>query len=159
MGCRLVLELLALLRSAVLAGVPLRVRHVALMAAAVPTYHVEERGSLEQALTTPDRTKIYWSLEDRVLRFAFPIGQVLERPFPLGWRPAGRTALGRGGGDGRAGLASVQVSLDHSEYWSNKAVAEDVRTDLDGSTPIMRGRNLGLRASGTRSPGRRVMSG
>lgn len=167
MGCRLVLELLRLLRPALLAGAPLRVRNVALMAAAVPVYHISFRGELEQALTTAERTTLYWSRADGVLRFLFPLGQSLERPFPRGWWPSRRGALGRLGGDGRAGLRSVQVPLGHSDYWTDEGVAADIRADLDADaaagagvgTAPSGGRRLGVRAVGVRQLGTRPVPG
>lgn len=136
MGCRLALELLKLLRSALRGGAPLRIRNVALMAAAVPQYDTEFRGSFHLALNTPDKTTVFWSRSDRVLRMTFPLGQVLAWPFPLGWDLRKRSALGRFGMAERNGLSSVEVDLDHSDYWSDRFIASVLRTDLDSDNII-----------------------
>ncbi len=146
MGCRLALELMSLLRAAIRAGDQLRVRNVSLMAAAVPTYQVGTRGDLELALTTPEKTTVYWSRRDSVLRFAFPLGQVLERPFPLGWR--NRVAFGLKGA-GAGGARSVQVELGHSDYWPSATIAADVLDQL--------GEKAG--ATGRKPPARRELLG
>lgn len=159
MGCRLALELLRLLRSALTGGVRLRIRHVALMAAAVPGYHVTERGELEQALTTAERTTVYWSRTDRVLRFLFPLGQALERPFPRGWWPWHRGALGRDGAAERPRLRSVEVAIGHSGYWPNSGVAEGIRNDLEGRADAGAVRRLGWRQAAGRRVGLRSTSG
>lgn len=147
MGCRLTLELLNLVRTAILAGARLRVRSVGLMAAAVPAYHVQERGDLELAFATAERTTVYWSRSDRVLRFPFRFGQVAEFPFPLGWRRRG--AIGRHGVEG-LGARSVQVELDHSDYWPSVEVAEDVRDQLEPSVDLFKTRTPARRIAGAR---------
>jgi pimeloyl-ACP methyl ester carboxylesterase len=151
MGCRLALELLRLLRSALTAGARLRVRHVALMAAAVPAYHVAKRGELEQALTTAELTTVYWSRRDQVLRFLFPLGQALERPFPRGWWPQQRRALGRVGATGSARLRSVEVALGHSGYWPDREVAERIRNDLEARADGEKVRHLSSRLAVVRT--------
>ncbi len=138
MGCRLALELIKLLRPLLLAGAALRIRSLVLLAAAVPHYHVGDRGPLEAALTTADSTLILWSRRDRVLRFAFPLGQLLERPFPLGWHRSARGALGRSGSATTPRLQSEETRLDHSDYWPDRKLAGRVRTVLDGPKPSSR---------------------
>lgn len=96
-----------------------------------------------------------------------PLGQSLERPFPRGWWPSRRGALGRLGGDGRPGLRSVQVSLGHSTYWTDEGVGACIRADPEadpaagagvGTVPSG-GRRLGVRVVGARPLGVRPVPG
>jgi pimeloyl-ACP methyl ester carboxylesterase len=154
MGCRLVLELMKLLRSAIATGPAIEVRNVVLMAAAVPDYHVHERGSLEKALSVAYETLVLWSKKDEVLRWAFRAGQSVERPFPLGLRS--RTALGRSGTGSASHVSSEETQLGHSDYWPSAAIASKVRGALEGRLPIggsrvARSCGAGSRQLGTRS--------
>jgi hypothetical protein len=159
MGCRLALEMLRLLRSALTGGVHLRIRHVALMAAAVPGYHVRERGELEQALTTAERTTVYWSRAGTAAPTLVRVEIEIGAPGPRGWWPLHRGALGRGGVAERPRLRSVEVALGHSGYWPNSEVAESIRNDLEGRADASALRRLGSRQAAVRPVGLRPAPG
>ncbi|TCQ03392.1 alpha/beta hydrolase family protein DUF900 [Sphingomonas sp. PP-CC-3A-396] len=130
MGCRLALELLRLLQGMVSLG-QLRVRSVTLMAAAVPLYHVEERGLLESALQTAEITRVLWSKADLTLKYWFRLGQSLERHVSRGFLLSGRQALGRSGLTTRPRVYTQETQLDHSDYWKSSDAAHCVRKDLN----------------------------
>lgn len=74
LGCRLILEMLDRLRAPRPA-----IRHVLLMAAAVPVKLVQRGGRLQRAAMHARERLVLYSPDDLVLRFAFPPGQALAR--------------------------------------------------------------------------------
>jgi len=127
LGCRLVLELLLLLKGfwdANLISVPL----VMLMAPAVPRYLVLPGGRLHDALPVADRIFVYRSLHDEVLKRVFRMGQALERPFPEGWSPVHRTALGRNGFGVSCppNVTEVVAACGHGGYWPDPNIAYEL---------------------------------
>jgi pimeloyl-ACP methyl ester carboxylesterase len=156
MGCRVILELFRLL-AAGLRYMPLEIRTVVLMAAAVPLYRVQERGELAKALTLADKTYVYWSTVDDTLRRWFPLGEALEWPFPRGWSLWGREALGLCGIAAGDRLVVDRCALDHDEYWSNDEIASQVEAELMAVRQPQRRRVFAAPASAKRSkPGRRL---
>jgi pimeloyl-ACP methyl ester carboxylesterase len=148
MGCQLTLELLKLLRVSMRAG-QIVIRNLVLMAAAVPRYSVQEHGDLEMALRSAQRTRVFWSKSDRVLSLAFPLGQFLERPFPLGWRS--RVAVGRTGISFSERVTAHETSHGHSDYWSDDRIARHVKNDMGGLYRVPRVRSRVLHARDERS--------
>lgn len=121
MGCRLAAELLGKLAPTA----KVRVQRIALMAAAVPTFMLEQGGALRpsydsQLSVAPGRVKSLFSGSDGVLAFAFPVGQTFA-PGPNGCFP---TALGHE----QWVSSSVPGNLEqreirkagHSDYWGWK---------------------------------------
>lgn len=118
LGCRVVLSAIGHLLDA---GRPL-VRRVCLMAAAVPCEAVEPGGAFHATLTrlqaAGGRVHVLHSKDDRVLRFAFPPGQL------VGGEPSIR-ALGRVGPPPAmpgwaANVTEAQIAgADHSHYWGH----------------------------------------
>ncbi|WP_353447386.1 alpha/beta hydrolase [Sphingomonas aerolata] len=129
-GCRLTLELIRLLQG-LISSDQLRVRSVTLMAAAVPLYHVEERGLLESALQTAETTRVLWSRADVTLKYWFRLGQSLERHVSRGFLLSSRQALGRSGLSLPPRVNSEETQLNHSDYWKSSLAAKRVREDLN----------------------------
>jgi pimeloyl-ACP methyl ester carboxylesterase len=114
MGCRVVLETIARLKSDASFQIP--IKKVCLMAAAVPTFAVCPGGTLEPAFSAAEEVKVLHSRDDNVLSYAFPAGQTLAGD---GFLPQ---AVGLHGNVPRSGRVSVQ-SVDgagHSDYWGWK---------------------------------------
>ncbi len=117
MGCRLAAELLKHLK-----GVQnLVVRRIVFMAAAIPTFMLEPQQGLRSTYNTilKDAAHSLYSPVDKVLRYAFPLGQSLapgkEGAFP--------TALGHDLWTGGVppNLAQFHnVGARHSDYWPGK---------------------------------------
>lgn len=119
LGCRLALETIRalsfLLQTQPIDG--LTVSRTVLMAGAVPTYLLKESKDLNLAVRALSvSTKSLYSKSDRVLHYAFPLGESLagEGFFP--------TALGRKKWDGSNAVVPTmeQVENDganHSDYW------------------------------------------
>jgi len=127
MGCRLAAELLGKLAH----GVKVRVERIALMAAAVPTFMLEQGGALRQPYDTqlsviPGRVKSLYSLSDGVLAIAFPVGQTLA-PGPNGFLP---TALGHEQWVSSSVPGNLEqceiVNAGHSDYWGWKEKTRNV---------------------------------
>ena len=119
MGCRLAAELLKRLK-----GVPnLVVRRIVFMAAAIPTFMLEPQPG-PQGLRSAfdmleDAAQSLYSPVDKVLRYAFPLGQSLAR----GKEGAFPTALGHDLWTGGVppNLAQFHnVGARHSDYWPGK---------------------------------------
>lgn len=123
MGCRLVLEALALL----LTDWPpdLQVGRVVLMAAAVPVFLLESAGPPTLAATFTSGRSRYLSLysrDDNVLSKAFRIGQTLAPG------PEGRFPVALGAREWRATTIAAAMNLlqrearraGHSDYWGKK---------------------------------------
>lgn len=135
MGCRLALELIRLLQARF--GAALRLRLLVLMAAAVPVYLVQEGRPLAKALGQAERLRNYRSRKDKVLKWAFRTGQMLERPFPYGWGFSTRGALGRLGHGARGSIEDIETDHGHSGYWSDSRIARDLARDLGELQPDM----------------------
>lgn len=134
LGCRVALELLLRL-NALKQQRTLRVPLVVLMAPAVPRYAVTSGGSLHASLALADRVLLYRSLNDRVLHYVFRPGQSLETPFPEGWRPSTRTALGRNGFglNKPRNVHEVEAECDHGGYWPDPNIAYEVGREVFGA--------------------------
>jgi len=125
LGCRVLLETIrellpTLQQLAVHFGV------VCLMAAAVPVDMMDPGERLEHTLEAPRRLLVLHSTGDRVLHYAFPLGQTAagEGFFP--------TALGRFGPPPWAPGEHVPVDeLDHGEYWGAEVTAYETAKRLD----------------------------
>lgn len=118
MGCRLALELLKQLRD----KNDVAVGRVVLMAGAVPTFMLEpkpDKQKLHDAIATAltDAGLSLYSTDDRVLAYAFPLGQSMA-PGAEGFFP---TALGHefwANADAPAKIMQKEnPGADHSDYW------------------------------------------
>ncbi|MGE5241795.1 MAG: DUF726 domain-containing protein [Bacteroidota bacterium] len=118
MGCRLTLELLKQLRD----KSDITVGRVVLMAGAVPTFMLEPRPDKQKLRDAFDAVLAeaglsLYSSSDKVLAYAFPIGQTAA-PGPEGFFP---TALGHGfWAEAEAPVKLTQQEdpgADHSDYW------------------------------------------
>lgn len=109
LGCRLILEVLEILRTTS----PLAVGKVCLMAAAVPRSKVAPGGVLRAAIELPEEVLVLYSTDDSVLELV-PIGEAIagdsgESPDP---------ALGREPPPLPPNVRAVQVAgAGHSDYW------------------------------------------
>lgn len=125
LGCRVVLETVHHL---VMAGHGPRIRRVCLMAAAVPMEKLEPGGDFYDTLATlaADGTQVFvmHSRQDKVLHFAFPLGQGMGGPGEHSSR-----ALGREGPDAlmpgyHGTLDEMQMGgADHGDYWGHSGTA------------------------------------
>jgi pimeloyl-ACP methyl ester carboxylesterase len=132
LGCRVVLELLALWTG----GMPpnIRVGTVVLMAAAVLVKHVDQEGQLRAAATLTDNGVVLSSKGDPVLHWAFPVGETAARE---GFFP---TAVGRFGGPNQTWKASLPMfdagkPYTHGSYWPGDESASAVAVALGGAPP------------------------
>ncbi len=130
LGCRVVLELLALWTG----GMPpnIRVGTVVLMAAAVLVKHVDQGGQLRAATTLTDDGLVLSSKGDQVLHWAFPLGETAARE---GFFP---TAVGRFGGPQQTWKASLPMFASdkpytHGSYWPGDESANAVAVALGGA--------------------------
>ena len=132
LGCRVVLELLALWTG----GMPpnIRLGTVVLMAAAVLVKHVDQGGQLRAAATLIDDELVLSSKGDPVLHWAFPLGETAARE---GFFP---TAVGRLGGPQRTWKTSLPMfesgkPYTHGSYWPGDESANAVAVALGGAPP------------------------
>ena len=134
LGCRLLLEALALVVAGAGAGWP-EVRRLCLMAAAVPVELMEATGRLEAAARWSRSLFFLYSPDDAVLHFAFPIGQAAA--FALGEEDGlYLTAVGRHGQP--SGLTPHRFELSgngHSDYWSDRRAADIMAAFLGEAVP------------------------
>lgn len=142
LGCRLTLETIhalnELLRHQPVAG--LKLRRVVFMAGAVPTDLLEQQQPLNTAVQHSGiAAKSLYSEADRVLHYAFPLGQTLAGG---GFFP---TALGRTHWRGASALnpalqQAENPTADHSDYWgsaSTNAVAQQhAALEVRGFIPL-----------------------
>jgi pimeloyl-ACP methyl ester carboxylesterase len=119
LGCRVVLSALAALRDTE----SVRVRHVILMAAAVPEGLCEDDRPYGSGQVAGQTSTIIYSLSDRVLRRAFPLGQWAARHrinLPDVDPGIKRVAVGfQGGPADRWNGEYESCDLDHGEYWND----------------------------------------
>jgi hypothetical protein len=112
LGCRVVLECISRLPPASRPAI----RHVVLMAAAVPTFMVESGGALASAVEAAASVVVLHSTSDTVLHYAFPPGQTIAG-HGEGFLPV---ALGRFGPPagmvGRLEQHEVKGAR-HGDYW------------------------------------------
>lgn len=110
------------------------------MAAAVPVAMVDEGGELNAAAHSVINSEVLYSKNDRVLHFAFPLGETIAGE---GFLPR---AVGRYG-DPDAGLWSQRVDMgvfnyNHGDYWKRRESAGAVKKFLGVATehviPAMR---------------------
>jgi hypothetical protein len=128
LGCRVVLEALReLLAQSTTQDTRARVPCMCLMAAAVPTFMVEDGERLGSAAELPQMSYILHSRADLVLRVAFPFGQgaasLLDLDGAEGWLPE---AVGRNGHPLGVWLRRANTGLGHSEYWTHPSTAPAV---------------------------------
>ena len=120
LGCRVTLEAIRFLVSSG-ATKRLALPGACLMAAAVPTYLVEApsetEGGLRKAATAITRSFVLHSTNDRVLGFAFPLGQTRAGE---GFLPE---AVGFHGGPDTPWSARGDTGLGHSGYWTHPSTA------------------------------------
>jgi len=130
LGCRVVLELLALWTG----GMPpnIRLGTVVLMAAAVLVKHVDQGGPLRAAAMLTDDKLVLCSKGDPVLHWAFPVGETVANE---GFFP---TAVGRFGGPNQTWSASLPMfdsgkPYMHGSYWPGDESANAVALALGGA--------------------------
>lgn len=133
LGCFLTLRLLD--RVFAFQGNAAEFSLVALMAAAVPRYSVEGKGSLAGLFRVLPRIWLFHSRRDRTLRWLFRPGEFFQRPGPGSWRPSQRTAIGRGGLPEAHNRSVVEGEWDHGEYWNDALIAEAVDASVQGRLP------------------------
>jgi pimeloyl-ACP methyl ester carboxylesterase len=133
MGCRVILETIQHMLAAGPRGK--KVGRVCLMAAAVPTFKVCPGGELYGAFIAAERMRVLYSPDDKVLSFAFPLGQTAARG-DEGFLP---TAVGHGGDIPSHPPAAVAQRIEgagHGDYWgieadiTSRAVANLARDQL-----------------------------
>lgn len=134
LGCRLLLEALALVASGAVRGWP-EVRRVHLMAAAVPVEMVDVGGRLAAAARWPSALLLLYSPADAVLHLAFPIGQAAA--FAPGEEDGLYLApVGRHGQP--SGLTPFKVELSgngHGDYWPDARAAGLMAAFLGEAVP------------------------
>lgn len=141
LGCRVVLEAL---RELLQGRAPYLERHrvpgMCLMAAAVPTFMVQEGSRLANAALVPRAAYVLHSRADIVLRLAFPPGQgaataLLRIASPAAADSEGLLpeAVGRHGNPGTTWLRRGDTGLGHSGYWTHPFTAPSVLRALRGS--------------------------
>lgn len=119
MGCRVILETIALLKAN--PNFRAAIRKVCLLAAAVPTSAVFPDGALADAFRAAEQVEVLHSTADLVLALAFPIGQTLAGD---GFFPS---AIGRRGDVPRNPGQIRTHPVDgagHSDYWGWCSTAE-----------------------------------
>ena len=159
MGCRVIMETVHHL---VASGTGPRIRRVCLMAAAVPMEKLEPGGDFADTLAAlaANGTQIFvmHSRQDKVLHFAFPLGQALAGPGERSSR-----ALGREGPNplmpGYHGTLDEMpmTGADHGDYWghSGKPIARESAKWAGRFLGFdQRGREIGVtREAGFAEPG------
>lgn len=119
MGCRVILETIALLKAD--QRFHARIRKVSLLAAAVQTAAVLPDGALAGAFLAAEQVQVLHSTADMVLALAFPAGETLAGD---GFFPS---AIGRHGdvprNPGQVEVKSVD-GAGHGDYWGWRPTAE-----------------------------------
>jgi len=137
LGCRLTLELLRILS---VSNDDVRIRLVALMAAAVPTYMVKPGEHLDLLEFGGDRVRVLFSRKDLILKYIFRPGQRFESSSPVNW-VFGRAALGSKGlpqtFPRTNRISEEETKLGHGGYWSNYPVARTLASDLPISERVI----------------------
>lgn len=141
LGCRLVLELLHLVRKPTWARFP-RVRWALLAAGAVPMEALVPDARLrDTAPVERDRVRVRFSPDDGVLKWLFPIGQLLAG------EPSSEALGLYGCPRSWSGTAARLHGAGHGDYWGHADVASDMLRALeialahrtpDHSTPTYR---------------------
>jgi pimeloyl-ACP methyl ester carboxylesterase len=133
LGCRVILELLALWTGTLPSNIVLG--PIVLMAAAVVVGHVDTGGQLRAAATLGGKTLVLHSTGDQVLHLTFPPGETAagEGIFP--------TAVGRFGGPsgtwrGQTAMASAGEAYSHGSYWPGTESANEIIRALGGAAPL-----------------------
>ena len=146
LGCRVVLEALReLLDGSTEENERDRVPCVCLMAAAVPTFMIDEGERLERAAALPQASYVLHSRSDVVLQWAFRGGQGAasllvtlgftgaledtERADSEGVYPE---AVGRNGRPRSVWLRRADTGLGHSGYWKHRSTAPTVLRAISG---------------------------
>jgi hypothetical protein len=132
LGCRVVLECIKELST----GNHAQIRHVVLMAAAVPDFMVVTGAALADAIAVAQSVLVLHSTSDLVLHYAFPPGQTIagtgEGVLPV--------ALGRFGPPaGMTGRVEGQriANAGHGDYWGTKG--DDVSAMSDSVRDVVAG--------------------
>jgi pimeloyl-ACP methyl ester carboxylesterase len=125
MGCRITLEVTR--RAQELDPYPgARIRHIFLLAAAVPVNQCALGDPRASAYSRPLRgcaERVFYSRSDWVLRCSFPLGQ------PLMSAERG-PAVGLTGGPTLRWKSRQPTGLGHTKYWENPRVAEEICSRL-----------------------------
>jgi hypothetical protein len=111
LGCRLILEAAREILIKTKMAAHNRIAAMCLMAAAVPTEHVETGGRLYIAAELPMHRIVLYSRNDHILKYAFPTGQELAND---GHWPE---AVGLKGNPRIRWTATDETMLGHSGYW------------------------------------------
>ena len=151
LGCRVILELLEDLSW--LKATRAVVRVVVLMAAAVPHDLLEVGGLLRRSALGPLHRHVYFSDDDRILRFAFPVGQAAAQL--LGMEPGDSLeAVGLHGHPVSYPSRSRDLSGNrHSDYWKDRRAVRQVATLLGSAIPrALEPRTLPVSEPPTRTP-------
>lgn len=129
LGCRVVMETVHHL---VAAGGGPRIGRICLMAAAIPMEKLEPGGDFAGTLTklAAGGTRIFvmHSRQDRVLHYAFALGQSMAGPGERSSRPLGREGPNPLMPGYHGSLDEMQVGgADHGDYWghSDKPIARE----------------------------------
>lgn len=127
LGCRLVLEALNKLSSKT------NIIRIFLMAAAVPVKAVKNKGHLALALKETRQRSVFFSLDDKVLKRTFGVGQMAAK----GERGIFPEAVGLRGRPERGvwTLREPMIGYGHSDYWDSQVIAQYVVNALFGTTP------------------------
>ncbi|MBW7933250.1 MAG: alpha/beta hydrolase [Gemmatimonadaceae bacterium] len=140
LGSRLTLELAEKFRASAASASGVVLERLVLMAAAVPVFRVEERGSLRAAVRSVRGACVLHSTGDRVLRFAFPPGQTVGKD---GFFP---TAVGRYGHPERTWQQALPMAdhshgrakkYGHSSYWPGRESAAAAAAFLGLPVPVV----------------------
>ena len=136
LGCRLTLELVSQLKDLV-ANKLIRLQLLVLMAAAVPKYLLLPRKRYDLSRLGSQKTIVYFSSKDDVLKWVFRAGQSTSMTSP-------RTAVFDRGALGREGLGDLVSDKlvnerkyhGHGGYWTDSEIAWRVTQELDGARNV-----------------------
>jgi hypothetical protein len=152
------LELIRLTGTLVAAGM-LRIELIVLMAAAVPNYDIAANQRYDLSRSKSKKTVIYFSRQDKVLKWAFSAGQSFSSTNPTNFL-FGREAVALRGIESAPppGVEQIELSHDHGDYWRDRQVSLRVMQELDGSWRPLSRRVLVPREldSGHTVPGRTI---
>lgn len=134
LGCRLILELLDILRTQQPPEQP-AIKLISLMAPAVPTKLTEANMPLERAGQYAETRLVWFSKDDRILQFAFPAGQSLA--YTMGNETSVYLeALGRHGNPHDfANKTMDRAGNDHGDYWRDAEAIVYLARELNSAIP------------------------
>lgn len=131
MGCRLILEALKRHGQQQLAAVGV----VGLMAAASPVEFCERNGRLFPTGQPPRHMLKFFSEQDSVLQFAFPLGQWLAYQWQIEDDNYSR-AMGRHGDPPEFGRTISRPQNKHGDYWRDDAIPRHIMLAIDPTTRL-----------------------